>query len=43
LTMRRHDVNLVGMTFRATSRFSFAYRYWFPIAASAACAHPDSR
>ena len=43
LTMPRHGGTLVAMTFCASSRFSFAYRYWFPIAASAACAHPDPR
>jgi hypothetical protein len=43
LTMWRQDGTLIAMTFCASSRFSFAYRYWFPIAASAACAHPDPR
>src|ERR1700733_760184 len=43
LTSELGNGTLVEMTFCATSRFSFAYRYWFPIAASAACAYLDPR
>jgi hypothetical protein len=43
LTSKPGNGTLVAMTFCASSRFSFAYRYWFPIAASAACAYLDPR